>query len=130
MPTATPTVLGKAGSLNVKIERYATFSLALQFKDQDTGLPIDLTDATFEMHIRENLLSATTEIELSSANGRIVHTDLVSGQITLLLVPSETGGLEKRLHVYDLVATYVTLQKDRLLEGQIEVRDGVTHPAP
>jgi hypothetical protein len=128
MADTTPIVLGKAGKLHITIERYATFSLPLQFKEKAPPQdPLDFTGATFKMQIRENLKSETFIMELTTANGRIISTDLPNGKITFLLTPTETATLAKRGNVYDLLVTYPSAAVDRLLEGQVEVIDGVTH---
>jgi hypothetical protein len=125
---STSTVVTKAGKLNLQIERYATFSVPLQFKQKAPPQdPIDFTGATFKMQIRENKQLPAVLMELTTGNGRIVSVDLTQGQIQILLTAAETATLEKKLGVYDLLATHGSGQVDRLLEGQVEVSDGVTH---
>jgi hypothetical protein len=125
---STPIVPKKAGDLDIEIEKYASFTQLLHFKDKLTGDPIDYTGSTFRMQIRENIKATTVLMELTTANTRIVSTDLANGDITLVLSASDTATFTIAGAVYDLLVDLPTAKVDRILEGQVHIHDGSTRP--
>lgn len=125
---STPVIPKKAGSLDIEIEKYASFTQLLHFKDKLTGDPIDYTGATFRMQIRQNISATAVLLELTTANSRILSTNLANGDITLVLTAVLTGALTVPAAVYDLLVDLPSGQIDRILEGQIHIHDGSTRP--
>ena len=104
-------------------EQGATFSWVFTLKDNN-GVVVDLTGYTARMHVRVTAATASTIIELTTANSRIVlgGTD---GTITLALTATETAALTAGSYVYDLeLLSGSSVQ--RLLEGDFVVTSEVT----
>jgi len=114
------------GTYNFELQRRASFSLALQFKDSN-GAAIDLTGSTVAAQVWDE--SRNTKY----ADFGIAYTDRVNGQVTVSLTDVQTTGLPDtgtnqgsiRLH-YDLLVTSSGGLKDYYLEGQITVSQGYT----
>ena len=121
------TVPGRAGRLDITIERYTSLALPLHVKDQDTGDPIDLSvyDSGFRMDCRENYASDTILFSLSSANTLIEHTDLGNGDIKLIFPKTLTDDLD-RPGIYDLVGDKSSGETERLVGGTIILSEGST----
>lgn len=60
--------------------------------DEDTGLPIDITNWTFEMIIRKDYDEGVL-VALSEGNGRIIHEDDADGLILVHITAADTGTL-------------------------------------
>lgn len=70
------------------------------------GTPTDLTGFKARMHVREEISSPDTILELGDADGTLVVTDAAAGEITLLVSAAATAALplnfEPQSWVYDL----------------------------
>jgi len=60
--------------------------------DEDTNLPIDITDYVFEMVIRKDY-GEDVLIRLTEGNGRITHEDDADGLILCRITAADTGTL-------------------------------------
>lgn len=107
---------------DIVINQGETFTLPLTWTA--SGTPVDLTGATARMHIRENVDSSTTLIELTTENGRIALGG-TAGTIDLTISAVDTAALPKRRGVYDLeiVIGAVVYRK---LEGNVNITREVT----
>lgn len=70
--------------------------------------PIDLFDFPLRMMVRINPADATTWIECSTWNGRIVITDHVSGAFTLTIPISVLSTLPVGIYNHSLIQTQVS----------------------
>jgi hypothetical protein len=111
------------GRYNMKVYQGSTFSLAPQWKID--GNYVDVTGYTAAMSVKNSPTSATTIIELTSANGRIT-VGTTDGKFTLNLSAATTTGLAAGQYVYDLEVTAPDSTVTRLLEGGFTVYEGVT----
>lgn len=111
-----------AGVYKIWCEQGATLNLPLQWND-GTGNGVNLSGYTAKMQVRSAQDSATSVLELSTANGRIALTN--TGSITLLVDATTTGALAIGQYVYDLELTSGTTVY-RLLEGFFIVDGQVT----
>ena len=89
--------------------------------------PIDLTGQSARMQIRERENSPTAELELTTANSRLVLGG-ATGQIDMVLGATVTEGLTITNGVYDLeIYDAGDLDiTDTILEGAVTINDGIT----
>lgn len=113
-----------AGKLDLYIEQGATFLKSLLWKTSDDD-PIDLTDYTARMQIREKLKDENPVIELTTENNRIILGG-EEGTITLTISADDTSDLTIKKGVYDLELVSGGGVVTRLLEGAITVAPEVT----
>jgi tRNA threonylcarbamoyladenosine modification (KEOPS) complex Pcc1 subunit len=112
-----------AARLNLECEQGATFSRVLVLKDS-TDTVIDITGASAQMDVRQQIDSTTTLIQLSTANGRIQIAGS-DGELTLTISAADTTDLDTN-GVYDLKLTYVSGTVERILEGGFTIDPQVT----
>lgn len=112
-----------AGQYDITCEQGATFTRTLQWLDENEA-PVDLTGYTARMHVRKTVKSATTLVELTTANSRIVLTPL-TGTLDLILTATETAALADS-GVYDLELVSPGGVVQRILEGKFTLSREVT----
>ena len=98
----------------------ATFARDLQYQIQ--GEPIDIEGYTARMKVRKSY-DLPVEIELTTANGKIVISD--TNKIDITLSAAETAALSSGRYLYDLELVngdYV----ERILQGIFTVMAEVT----
>ncbi len=119
-----------ATKLNLKIEQGSEFSQVLYWKDANE-VAIDLTGYKARMHIRSSSYSATTLLELTTENGRIIITPL-TGKIEIKILASVTETFTWNSGVYDLelyVEGSPSPENDyvyRFIQGNVSVSPEVT----
>lgn len=117
------------GKLNLEIEQGADWAKSLLWKDSD-GNPVDLTNFTARMHVRETFGAADPLVELTTENGRIALGG-AAGTIDLSLDNATTTALEytdgRAPFVYDLELVAGAGQVTRLVYGKVKVKREVTH---
>lgn len=104
-------------------EQGATFTRVFTWTDE-SEVPVDLTGYTARMHVRTAVATASTTIELTTANGRIALGG-ATGTITLQLSATDTAALAAKRYVYDLELVSGTTVT-RLLQGAFTVSAEVT----
>lgn len=124
-------------SRNLIVEQGADWTYA--FRWLRNGEPMDVSDWTATMQVREEPSSATVLLELSDANGRITRGD--PGVLNLLLTGTQTaaiafaryrapvtigGRLVTLLGAYDLRVVSAEDYAVRLVAGLLYVSPGVT----
>jgi hypothetical protein len=112
-----------AGIFHLKIEQGADFEESFQFLD-DAEEPLDFTDCTARMQIRETLSDAESLLSLTTENGRLI-VDEPSGTITMQLTATTTASLASG-GVYDLEAVFPDGEVQRLLKGLAALDKEVT----
>lgn len=78
---------------NFDLYQGSTFYFYHRMVDEGSGDPIDITDYTFEMHIKKDYADPTPLITLTEANGRITHEDDADGLILVKITAADTGTL-------------------------------------
>jgi hypothetical protein len=106
------------GTYNFELQRRASFSLALQFKDSN-GAAIDLTGSTVAAQAWSK--KRTTKY----ADFSVAYTNRTNGQVTISLTDTQTTAFPDSLN-YDVLVTSSGNLKDYYLEGQITVSQGYT----
>ena len=112
-----------ATTYDITIEQGATFSLVITYKDNDT--PVSLTGYTARMQVRATLESASTLVELTTANNRIALGG-AAGTITLTISATDTAALTSGRGVYDLELVSGSGIVTRLLQGVATISRNVT----
>tara|TARA_B100000497_G_C7364970_1_gene236041 strand:+ start:215 stop:553 length:339 start_codon:yes stop_codon:yes gene_type:complete len=106
------------GEYNISLQRRASYSLGLQFKDS-TGLAIDLTGAV----VAAQAWNKAREVKY--ADFSVSYTDRVNGEVTIGLTDTQTTTFPDNLN-YDVLVTSAGGLKDYYLEGKITVSQGYT----
>jgi|TARA_R100000084_G_scaffold32111_2_gene12367 hypothetical protein len=106
------------GTYNFVVQRRASFSLALQFKDS-TDAAIDLTGATVAAQAWD--APRTTKY----ADFAVAYTNRSNGQVQISLTDTQTATFPDILN-YDVLVTTSAGLKNYYLEGQITVSQGYT----
>jgi hypothetical protein len=112
-----------ATTYDILIEQGATFSQVITYKDN--GVAVNLTGYTARLQVRATLESASTLIELTTANGRIALGG-AAGTITLTIAAADTAALTAGRGVYDLELVSGSGIVTRLLQGVATISRNVT----
>ncbi len=112
-----------ATTYDILIEQGATFSQVITYKDK--GVAVNLTGYTARMQVRSTLESATTIVELTTANSRIALGG-AAGTITLTISATDTAALTAGRGVYDLELVSGSGIVTRLLQGVATISRNVT----
>ena len=112
-----------ATTYDLLIEQGATFSQLVTYKE--SGVAVNLTGYTARMQVRSTLESATSVVELTTANGRIALGG-AAGTITLTISATDTAALTAGRGVYDLELVSGSGIVTRLLQGVATISRNVT----
>lgn len=113
--------------VDMSVDNNGSWSDAFQFGETD-DTTWELTDCTFELHVRRNAFESSPLLSLTTGNGRIViddniqrviHFDVASADLKAALDPGD--------YVYDLVMTDANSVRVPLMHGILEVVQGVTY---
>lgn len=114
-----------AGLYNIIADQGATLSRTVTWKDS-AKRAINITGYTARMHVRAEVESASTILELTTENNRITLGG-AAGTITLNVSASTMAGLTAGKYVYDLeLVAPVTGVVSRIIQGNFVVRPEVT----
>jgi len=122
-----------AGKLALTFEVGAKFSKQLTWNDSD-GNPIDTSDYTAEMHIRESAAATAILLALRSTAPAVDEGSItlsgVDGGILLEVGADVTDDITWAAGVYDLEMTLISdvTCVIRLLEGKVKSVANVTRP--
>lgn len=98
-----------------------TFKILMTVINDETGVPLNITDQSFFGQIRENY---STDILAGTFNfEKLLPYD--SGSIFISLTPTQTEELSQRKYVYDILMTSGSVTR-RILEGYMVVRPAAT----
>ena len=112
-----------ATTYDILIEQGATFLQVITYKD--AGVAINLTGYTARMQVRATLESASTLVELTTANGRIALGG-AAGTISLTISATDSAALTAGRGVYDLELVSGSGIVTRLLQGVATISRNVT----
>ena len=112
-----------ATTYDILIEQGATYSQVITYKE--AGVAINLTGYTARLQVRSTLESASTVVELTTANGRIALGG-AAGTITLTISATDTAALTAGRGVYDLELVSGSGIVTRLLQGVATISRNVT----
>ena len=112
-----------ATTYDILIEQGATFSQVITYKE--AGVAINLTGYTARLQVRSTLESATSVVELTTANSRIALGG-AAGTISLTISATDTAALTAGRGVYDLELVSGSGIVTRLLQGVCTISRNVT----
>lgn len=112
-----------AGKYNIVADQGATFSRNLHWKDEN-GDPIDITDYTARMQVRERFVSATPVLSLVSPTN--ISLGGGSGTVVITASASTMAGITAGDYVYDLEMVASNGVVTRLIQGSFKVTPEVT----
>jgi hypothetical protein len=112
-----------ATTYDILIEQGATYSQVITYKE--AGVAVNLTGYTARMQVRATLESASTLVELTTANSRIALGG-TAGTITLTISATDTAALTSGRGVYDLELVSGSGIVTRLLQGVATISRNVT----
>lgn len=112
-----------AGRHNLKIEKGATFTLPLTWKNENGSL-VNLTGYTARMDIRSAAGAVTAIAQLTSSSG--ITLGGTAGTIVVTLSAATTAAITDTSGVYDLELVSAGGVVTRLLEGSVEFVEEVT----
>ena len=106
---------------NLVINSGSDFSQSFTLEGSDDNSPFNLTDYEVDAQMRKwsgssTAITFTTSIELPSTSGRILIS--LSSENTVNIRPGR--------YVYDVIITDSSGIKNRVIEGMVLVREGVT----
>jgi hypothetical protein len=106
---------------NLVINAGSDFSQSFTLEESDTNSPLNLTSSSVESQMRK---------WSGSSNAVTFYTEIVSpptsGTIILSLTDTQTSILKPGRYVFDVLVTDQYGIKNRLIEGMVLVREGVT----
>jgi hypothetical protein len=111
-----------SGKYNIVADQGATFNL--NFTVQTEGVPWNFTGYTAAMQVRQSTSSATTLLDLSSANNDITMNSF--GEVSVTVSATKMTLLPAGRWVYDIEFTSPGDEVTRLLEGRFIVSAEVT----
>lgn len=106
------------------IEKGATYRHTLIWEDA-TGTPIDMTNCTAKLQIREDIFSPELLCELNTENNGLVIAPL-TGRINLFISATDTSALVGFGGAYDLEIYRMNGDTTRLIEGGVAFKPEVT----
>ena len=112
-----------ATTYDLLIEQGATYSQLITYKE--SGVAVSLVGYTARMQVRSTLESASTVVELTTANGRIALGG-AAGTIALTIAAADTAALTAGRGVYDLELVSGGGIVTRLLPGVCTISRNVT----
>lgn len=112
-----------AGKYNIVADQGATFSRNIHWKDEN-GDPIDITDYTARMQVRERFVSTSTVLSLVSPTNITLGGG--SGNIVITASATTMAGVTAGDYVYDLEMVASNGVVTRLLQGTFKVTPEVT----
>ena len=125
--------LSTAATVNFTVKTGQTFEPVLTFTDKDTGDPIDFTDATVKMSIRQRIGCAANNCCSDNYN-QIFEQDLATGDgITIGGADNNVLTFEKEIvlaparYKYDLLVVFPDGTQTYYLQGDFKVEKSYTH---
>lgn len=106
---------------NLLINSGSDFSQSFTLDSADTNSSFDLTGHTVAAQIRKWSGSSSATSFTTS-----IMAPATSGKILLTLTATQTENLKPGRYVYDVLITNIFGVKNRVIEGMVLVREGVT----
>lgn len=117
---------GKAGSLNLFVNKHATFECYLTWTTGgDNPTPIDVAGFQALMQVRHSFDSPNVLFEASTTNGLITLPNIL-GRIVIRISSKQTGEIRFDKALYDLILKAPNGTVRRIVEGEFIVRSGMS----
>ncbi len=111
-----------AAEFAIELDQYASYNLPLQWLSANVA--VDLSNCTANLAVRDN--SGNLVVEFGTGDNTVALGGN-TGYIWIQLPPTVTGALDPVTNAYDLLLTFPTGFKQRLMEGPFVVRKGQTN---
>lgn len=111
-------------TVNITIQQGDTYALDVQWIDDVTGQPVDLTGATARMQLRSYYSDPVAVLSLSVGGG--ITIDNLTGRLTILVSATQTAALQAQSGVYDLEVTFPSNVVKKVMRGTYTVDPEVT----
>lgn len=123
----TDTINRQSAELNIEIDKGSTFRHTLTWKSGTKGseTPVDLTDCTARMQIREKQASPDFLHEMTTENGGITLGG-VAGTIELFINDAASTTFAWKKGTYGLEIEFLNGDVRRLLRGSFVAHDETT----
>jgi len=121
------TIPRESSELNIEIDKGSTFRYTLDWCSVDSSnveTPIDLTGATAELYIKEQISSMTNLVMLSTATSDIVLGGAL-GTIEIIISSAISSSFEFNSAVYGLEVTFPNGDVKRVVRGTVTSFDEV-----
>ena len=105
---------------NIVVDQGADYSAGIDVTDSD-GDALDLTGYSAAGQIRKTY-SSSTAVNFTAS----VASPTTAGVVNISLTNAQTNAMKAGRYVYDVEITSSGGTKTRVLEGQLEIRPGVT----
>lgn len=121
-----------AGHLDLVIEKGATFSKILTWKDSEGSL-VNLTGYTARMKVKESYSSSSAILDLTTENSKI-SLGGANGTITITVSATDTAALTANMNLKEIISELYVYDLElisgstvtRLLQGNVYVSEEVT----
>ena len=108
-------------TVNLVVEQNSDFEAIFTVTDEDTGMPINLSNYTAESKFRKSFYSSSFTEFIATI------IDPIAGKVKLSLPNSTSCLIRGGRYVYDLLITNISSgAKTRVVEGIVTVKEGVT----
>lgn len=107
---------------NLVVNTYADFSEIFSLDDSNSNSPLNLSGYTVASQMRKHSGSSTSV----SFGATIINAS--EGQIRVGLTTTQTSSLKPGRYVYDVIIKDPDGKTNRVVEGMVLVREGVTRP--
>jgi len=114
-----------AGQKNWEVDQNTTFTFTVEYKDND-GDPIDLTDCSAKMQVRDTKGGSKLAFTLTSPSTGGITIDGPNGKLTIKITPTQTNKLFYPKSAYDLMIVDSNGNKTKLIEGFMTLSRSVT----
>ena len=112
-----------AGGYDIVADQGATYSQVFTWKDSD-GDPVSLVGWTGRMQVRSRVPSATTVLDLTTANGGVTLGG-AAGTVTVSVSAADMADVDAGVYTYDIELVNGSTV-ERLVMGTFTVRGEVT----
>lgn len=112
-----------AGLYDITADQGATFSRVFTWKDSN-GDPVSLVGWTGRMQVRSRVPSATTVLDLTTANGGVTLGG-AAGTVTISVSAADMADVDAGVYTYDIELVNGSTV-ERLVMGTFTVRGEVT----
>jgi len=112
-----------AGKYDITIEQGATYNKTITLTEDDSSVPIDLTNYTAKVQVRKDNDSELL-FEMTTEDNRISIPTPTNGEINLTINATDTSNMVFEDAIYNL-ELYNSPEVIRLLEGKFIIDKGV-----
>ena len=116
---------GRAGRLNLTINKHASFEHLLTWKESTNGAPINVAGYQALLQVRGSPDSPNILFEMSTTNG-LISLGSTNGRIELRIPAIKTSELRWDKGYYDLLMKSPANMIRRILEGEVTVLSGIS----